>query len=89
MERVNGIAQEELTREVVIGGIKLIVIAREIKNEGWLLSVLNEYGIFTNWIDCFETAQVAIDTGLKAIEIEGVDDFVEPEGFDYLFDKNV
>jgi hypothetical protein len=89
MERVTGIAQDELTVEVVIDGAKLIVIARKIENEGWLLSVLNEYGIFTNWIDYFATAQIAIDTGLKAIEQEGVDDFVDTNGFEYLFENNV
>ncbi len=89
MERVNGVAQDELTMDVVIDGVKLIVVARRMENEEWLLSVLNEYGIFTNWVEYFATAQLAMDTGLKAIETEGIEEFVSVEGFEYKFDETV
>ena len=86
MERVTEFHMDELAVEVNKNGIKLIVIAMKIEEEQWQLSVLNEYGIFTNWIEFFPTAQLAIETGINAIENEGVDSFVEIEGFEYLFE---
>ena len=89
MEGNNRSSQEELTMEVVINGHKLIVTATKIENEGWQLSIVNEYGIFTNWVEYFTAAEIAINTGLKAIETEGIDEFVKPEGFDYLYENYV
>ena len=86
MERVTEFHMDELAVEVNKNGIKLIVIAMKIEEEQWQLSVLNEYGIFTNWTEFFPTAQLAIETGINAIENEGVDSFVEIEGFEYLFE---
>lgn len=89
MDKTNGFTQDELVKEVLIEGVKLTLIASNVGNERWVLSVLNEYGINSTWIDYFESAQKAIDAGLRAIETEGVDAFVEIEGFEYLFDDNV
>ena len=86
MERVTEFHMDELAVEVNKNGIKLIVIAMKIEEEQWQLSVLNEYGIFTNWTEFFPTAQLAIETGIYAIENEGVDSFIEVEGFEYLFE---
>lgn len=86
MERESGMTQDELTTEVVIDGVKLIVIARKIENEGWQLSVQNEFGINTNWLDYFPTAQIAIDTGLDTIKSEGIDDLIATDGFEYLLE---
>ena len=86
MERVTEFHMDELAVEVIKDGIKLMVIAMKIEEEQWQLSVLNEYGIFSNWFEFFPTAQLAIETGINAIENEGVESFVELEGFNYLFE---
>ena len=86
MERVTEFHMDELAVEVNKNGIKLTVLAMKMEEEQWQLSVLNECGIFTNWTEYFPTAQMAIETGINAIENEGVDSFVEIEGFEYLFE---
>ena len=86
MERVTEFHMDELAVDVNKNGIKLIVIAMKLEEDQWHLSVLNEYGIFSNWVEFFPTAQLAIETGINAIENEGVESFVEVEGFEYLFE---
>ena len=84
MEDVNGFVEDELSTVVSRDGTKLIVIARRIENEQWQLSVQNEHGISSNWLEFFSTAQVAIEAGIMAIENEGIEQFIETEGFEYL-----
>ena len=86
MERVAEFHMNELVVEVNKNGVKLTVLAMKMKEEQWQLSVLNEFGIFTNWTEYFPTAQLAIETGINAIENEGTGSFVEVEGFEYLFE---
>ena len=86
MERVTEFHMDELAVEVNKNGIKLTVLAMKMEEEQWQLSVLNEFGIFTNWTEYFPTAQLAIETGINAIENEGTGSFVEVEGFEYLFE---
>ena len=86
MERVAEFHMDELVVEVNKNGVKLTVLAMKMKEEQWQLSVLNEFGIFTNWTEYFPTAQLAIETGINAIENEGTGSFVEVEGFEYLFE---
>ena len=86
MERVTEFHMDELAVEVNKNGIKLTVLAMKMEEEQWQLSVLNECGIFTNWTEYFPTAQMAIETGINAIENEGAESFVEVEGFEYLFE---
>ena len=86
MERVSEFHMDELAVEVNKNGIKLIVMAIKIEEGHWQLSVLNEYGIFSSWFEFFPTAQLAIETGINAIENEGIESFIEIEGFEYLFE---
>ena len=86
MEDVTATVEEVLFREVVTGGTKLIVIARKIEKEQWQLSVQNESGISSNWLDFFSSAQLAIDAGVDAIEKEGIEPFIDAEGYEYLFE---
>lgn len=86
MEEFAGFVAEELTTEVSKDGVKLVVIATRVGTQEWWLSVQNERGINTNWLEYFETAQLAIEAGLNAIEEEGMEPFTNPEGFDYLFE---
>ena len=89
MEDVTGFFEDELSTEVSKEGARLIVIARRIEKAQWKLSVQNEFGISSNWLEHFTTAQLAIEAGIKAIENEGIEPFVDTEGFEYLFDENV
>ncbi len=89
MEETAGIAEDELIKEVSKDGIKLLVIASRSEADDWKLSVQNEYGISSNWLEFFPSAQLAIDAGVQAIEEEGIEPFMDTEGFEYLFDENV
>ena len=84
MEDVKAKVEEVLFKEVVTGGTKLIVVATRIAKEQWQLSVQNEYGINSNWLEVFPSAELAIDAGLDAIENEGIEPFIDTEGFEYL-----
>ena len=86
MEDVTATVEEVVFREVVTGGTKLIVIATSIAKEQWQLSVQNEYGINSNWLEFFPSAELAIEAGVKAIEEEGIEPFTDTEGFEYLFE---
>jgi len=88
MKDTTGIIENGLMKEVSKDGVKLIVIASRSETNDWELSVQNEYGISSNWLKYFPSAQLAIDTGLQAIE-EGIEPFMDTEGFEYLFDENV
>ena len=88
MKDATGFVEDVLMKEVSNGGVKLIVIASRLEANEWELSVQNEYGNSSNWLGLFPSAQLAIGKGLQAIE-QGVEPFVDTEGFEYLFDENV
>lgn len=88
MKHTTGNVDDASIKEVTKDGVKLIVIASRADTNDWTLSVQNEYGICTNWLEYFPSAQLAIDTGLQAIE-EDIEPFMDTEGFEYLFDENV
>ena len=83
-----GFVEDVLIKEVAKDGVKLVVIASRTEANDWHLSVQNEYGINSNWLETFPSAQLAFDKGLQEIE-EGIEPFMETEGFEYLFDENV
>lgn len=79
------LCQVELRKDVQIDGVRLGVIAKKIEDDEWELSIENEFGIRSVWVESFPTAKTALDAGVEAIESEGVEPFVEKEGFEYLF----
>ncbi len=79
------LCQVELRKDVQIDGVRLGVIAKKIEEDEWELSIENEFGIRSVWVESFPTAKTALDAGVEAIESEGVEPFVEKEGFEYLF----
>ena len=89
MEDISEIEDAILTKEVLKDGVKLIIIASKSGADDWQLSVQNEYGITSNWLEFFPSSQLAIEAGVQAIEEEGVEPFIDTEGFEYLFDENV
>lgn len=76
--------EDEVSTEVEVDGIKLEAYAHRIDGEGWALCVINELGIMSHWTDLFDTAQDALEAANRAIETEGVEAFMDTEGFDYL-----
>jgi len=88
MKHTTGNVEDASIKEVTKDGVKLIVIASRVDTNDWTLSVQNEYGISSNWLEYFPSAQLAIDAGLQAIE-EDIKSFIDTEGFEYLFDENV
>jgi len=89
MEDVTEIVGGKLTKEILKDGAKLIVIACKSGAGDWQLSVQNEHGITSNWLEFFPSSQLAIQAGVQAIEEEGVEPFMDIDGFEYLFDENV
>ena len=76
----------ELRKDITIDGVKLEISAGKIGEGEWVLSVENEWGIRSVWVEFFATAQTALDAGMKAIELEGIEPFIDKEGFEYLFE---
>ena len=79
----------QLKKEVSKDGVKLMVIASKSGTDSWQLSVQNEHGISSNWFDFFPSSLLAIEAGVQAIEEEGIEPFMDTDGFEYLFDENV
>lgn len=76
----------EVTRELHIQGHVLTICAFYEDGSGWLLSIQNEKGVMTNWVEYFSTAEDAINTGLKTINEEGLEEFMACDDFGYLYD---
>ena len=76
--------EKERIQSVIMGGVKLEIIATRLSESEWTLSVLNTLGVSSNWIEFFPSADEAIREGLEAIKKEGVEEFTDIEGFDYL-----
>jgi len=55
--------------------------------EGWILQIDDGRGNATIWTDSFATEQAALDAALKAIDTEGIESFIGPDGdMCFLFD---
>ena len=88
MEDVTGMEDAVFFRDVLKDGAKLTAIARKAGNNKWQLSVRNEYGINSNWLELFSSARLAIETAVNTIEKEGIESFTDTEGYEYLMEKN-
>lgn len=86
MEDIAGTVDAVFFKEVIKNGASLIVIARKVEKGQWELSVQNKNGISSNWFEFFPSAQLAIDAGVNTIEKEGIEPFMDTEGYEYLFE---
>lgn len=84
MEDTTGIFEDVLCVLIEEDGEKLTISAKQIEKDQWELSIKNAYGINSVWFEYFNSAQEAIDAGIKAIKEEGVKAFSSTEGFEYL-----
>lgn len=74
-------------RQTFVGqGATLEIVVIETEDGKWMLSVVNEIGIASNWNDVFEKKDCAFEAALDAIREEGVKQFQDIEGFDYMLD---
>ena len=72
-------------RQIFIGeGVRLEIVVTEIERDEWSLSVVNEIGVASNWNEFFESKDHAVVAALDAIREEGVNQFLDIEGFEYL-----
>ncbi len=69
--------QVEVRKDVQVDGVKLGVIAKKLEEGEWELSIENEVGARSVWIEPFLTARMELAAGLKAIESEGVESFAD------------
>jgi hypothetical protein len=65
-------------------GVRLEIVAQELPDGQWTLAVINKRGVMSIWHELFVSAEAALETARRAIEDEGIGDFVDIEGFDYL-----
>jgi len=76
--------EKQRRQSVIMDGVRLEIIATRIDEREWMLSVINTLGVSSNWTEFFPSADEAIREGLEAIKNEGVEEFTDIEGFDYL-----
>ena len=69
---------------VTVDDIRLLIIATCLAPNKWSVGVQNDRGISSVWHELFDSAQIAIQTAMRAIDEEGVGEFVDIEGFEYL-----
>jgi predicted RNase H-like HicB family nuclease len=69
-------------------GVRLEIVAQQLADGQWSLSVVNERGVMSMWIEFFKTADEAIAAAITAIEDEGIEEFTSIEGFEYLDDES-
>jgi hypothetical protein len=82
-----GTFENEARKSMIVDGAKLEIVARQIDDGEWELFVENIYKIRSVWNETFNTAESALDAGVKAIDSEGIEPFMDTEGFEYLFEK--
>jgi mannose/cellobiose epimerase-like protein (N-acyl-D-glucosamine 2-epimerase family) len=75
------------SREVVRQGHRLTVDVKRDGDDGWLLAIVTERGVITQWTEPFPTAEAAMEAGVKAAETDDLDEFMGYDDFGYLYDS--
>jgi len=84
-----GLLPIEHRQTFIGGGAKLDIVVTEIRKDEWVLAVVNEAGVSSNWCEFFDSCDCAVEAALNAIRDEGVMPFQDIEGFEYLQDDDV
>lgn len=74
---------------VTVVDTRLLIVATCLAPMEWSVRVENERGIRTEWYEFFGSAEAAIQTAQKAIDQEGVAEFIDIEGFEPLDNRSV
>lgn len=75
-----------ITKEVTKNGKTVTVLAEEVEESTWSLSIFGKHDQASTWHELFPSAEAAINEGLHAIETEGIDEFYSSEFFAYMDD---
>lgn len=75
---------QEQRLTMVMDGNRFEIITHKVCEGEWSLCVENSHGVRSEWFEFFETPDAALEAGRKAVETEGIDEFVSMEGFEYL-----
>lgn len=65
-------------------GVRLEIVATELQDGRWNLAVINERGVWSIWYESFASAETAFEVARRAIEEEGVEEFVSIQEFECL-----
>ena len=74
----------DVRKVVTVDDVRLLIVATCLAPMEWSVRVENERGIRSEWHEFFGSAETAIQIAQKVIDEEGVAEFVDIEGFEYL-----
>jgi uncharacterized protein len=76
MEKLVKYPESDITKEIEKDGSKVTVEVYKSDEGGWILEIVDEGWNSTVWDDLFPSAKEALDTGIKAIDKEGIQSFI-------------
>jgi len=65
-----------IAREIERDGFIIIVKAHKNNEDGWILEIADEQGSSAVWTNLFQSAQDALNEGIRALEDEGIGSFI-------------
>jgi hypothetical protein len=77
MGSVINFPDKEVSKKVERYGSTVTIDVYSDGKGGWLLEIVDEHWNSTCWNEPFETAQDALEAGIKAIDEEGIQSFIE------------
>lgn len=87
MNDPKGYETEKRHLSFISGQTRLEIVATKVGDKEWSLSVINSRGIFSTWWEFFDSPDTAISTAIQAIHEEGIQEFTDIEGFEYLDER--
>ena len=76
MGKVIQLSEPEIKKQVERDGLTATIDVYSDGEGGWLLEIVDEHWNSTCWEEPFKTAQEALEVGLKAIDGEGIQNFI-------------
>ena len=76
MGKVVKYPESNITKEIEKDGSRVTIEVYKAEEGGWILEIVDEGWNSTVWDDLFPSAKEALDTGIKAIEKEGIESFI-------------
>jgi hypothetical protein len=69
--------ESDITKEIEKDGSKVKIEVYKADEGGWILEIVDEQWNSTVWDDLFPSAEEAFDAGIRAIEEEGIESFID------------
>ena len=76
--------RECVSKDVIKDGKTITVETIMIEENMWGLSIYGKEPLLTTWTEFFPTSEKAINAGMKAILLEGFEEFYSSTEFAYL-----